>query len=138
MTGFLTTMRIWGATNIVDRVTDYVYVALIRYLTLDETLLAKTSFERHAHNGGVCIKSYCADNGRFADQGFRDAIDTSNQQITFCAVGAHHQNGIVDRRIKELMLIGRTLLLHAVRHWPGYITTMRWPFALKEATYRLN
>ena len=138
MSGFLTNMRIWGSTVFVDHVSDYVYVALMRNLTLDETLLAKTSFERHAQNGGVRIKAYRADNGRFADQGFRDALNECNQKITFCAVGAHHQNGIVERRIKELTLIARTLLLHAVRHWPGFITTMLWPFALKEAAYRLN
>ena len=51
-------------------------------------------------------------------------VNESNQTITFCAVGAHHQNGIVERRIKELTLIARTLLLHAIWHWPGYITTM--------------
>ena len=65
-------------------------------------------------------------------------LTTANLLITFCAVGAHHQNGIVERRIKELTLIARTLLVHAVRHCPGYITTMMWPFALKEAAYRLN
>jgi hypothetical protein len=53
-------------------------------------------------------------------------------------MGAHHQNGIVERRIKELTRILRTLLLHAKRHWPDYITTMMWPFALKEAAYCLN
>ena len=31
-----------------DHVSDFVYVALTRDLTLDETLLAKTSFERLA------------------------------------------------------------------------------------------
>ena len=30
------------------------------------------------------------------------------------------------------------LLLHAKRHWPDYITTMMWPFALKEAALWLN
>ena len=138
MSGFLTNHRIWGATIFVDHVSDYVFVALMRDLTLDETLLAKTSFERLAQNGGVRIKAYRADNGRFADKGFRDSVEQCNQQITYCAVGAHHQNGIVERRIKELTLIARTLLLHAVRHWPGYITTMLWPFALKEAAFRLN
>ena len=58
MTGFLTNMCIWGATVFVDHVSDYVYVALMRDLTLDETLLAKTSFERHANDGGVQIKAY--------------------------------------------------------------------------------
>ena len=107
-------------------------------LGLDETLLAKSAFERHANDGGVSITSYRADNSHFADAGFQKAITDANQSITFCAVGAHHQNSIIERRIKELTLISWTLLLHAKRHWPDYITTMMWPFALKEAAYCLN
>ena len=113
MAGFLTNLRIWGATVFVDHLTDYVYVALMRDLGLDETLLVKSAFEQHANEGGISISSYRADNGRFADAGFQKAIKDANQSITFCAVGAHHQNGIVKRRIKELTLISRTLLLHA-------------------------
>jgi hypothetical protein len=58
--------------------------------------------------------------------------------ITSCAVGAHHQNGMVEQLIKELTLILHTLLLHAKRHRPDYIATMLWPFALKEAAHCLN
>ena len=79
MSGYLTNLRIWGATIFVDHVSDYVYVALMRNLTLEETLLAKTAFERHAQDGGVRIREYRADNGRFADQGFRDALNECNQ-----------------------------------------------------------
>jgi hypothetical protein len=138
MAGFLTNLQIWGATIFVNHFSDYVYVALMRDLSLDETLLEKSSFERHANDGGVSINSYQADNGRFADAGFQKALKDANQKITYCAVGAHHQNGIVERKIKELTLISRTLLLHAKRHWLDYITTMLWPFALKEAAFRLN
>jgi hypothetical protein len=84
----------------------------MRDLTLDEMLLTKSSFERHANKGGVSIISYRADNGQFADTGFQQAIKDSNQKITNCAVRAHHQNGIVERQNKELTLISRTLLLH--------------------------
>jgi len=45
MTGFLTNLRIWGATIFVDHYSDYVFVALMRDLTLNKTLLAKASFE---------------------------------------------------------------------------------------------
>jgi hypothetical protein len=138
MAGFLTNLRIWGATIFVDHFLDYVYVALMRDLSLDKTLLAKSSFKRHANDGGVSINSYRADDNRFADAGFQKALKDANQKITYCAVGAHHQNGIIKRRIKELTLISRTLLLHAKGHWPDYITTMLWPFALKEAAFRLN
>ena len=41
ISGFLTSKRLWGATTSVDHVSDYVYVHLMRDLTLDETLLAK-------------------------------------------------------------------------------------------------
>ncbi len=69
MAGLLTNLCIWGATIFVDHFSDYVYVALMRDLTLDETLLAKSSFERHASDEGITINSYQADNGCFADAG---------------------------------------------------------------------
>ncbi len=43
----------------------------MRNLSLNETLLAKSSFEQHANDGGVLINSYRADNGHFADAGFQ-------------------------------------------------------------------
>ena len=62
----------------------------------------------------------------------------SLQPITFCGVGAHHQNGITENTIKQLTLISRTLLVHAQGLWPEYITTMLWPYALKAAQDRMN
>ena len=44
MAGFLTNLRIWGATLFVDHFSDNVYIALMRDLTLDKTLLAKPAF----------------------------------------------------------------------------------------------
>ena len=38
ISGYLTNMRIWGATVFVDNVSDYKHVALMCDLTLDETL----------------------------------------------------------------------------------------------------
>jgi hypothetical protein len=105
MAGLLTNLRIWAALIFVDHYLDYVYVVLMHNLTLDESLLAKSSFKRHANEGRVTISSYRTDDGQFADSGFQQAVKDSNQKITYCAVGAHHQNGIVKRRIKELTLI---------------------------------
>jgi hypothetical protein len=63
MARFLTNLRILAASIFVDHYLDYVYVALIFDLTLDESLLAKSSFEQHVNEGGVTISSYRADNG---------------------------------------------------------------------------
>jgi hypothetical protein len=51
---------------------------------------------------------------------------------------SHHQNSIAEQKIKELTLGARTLLLHAKRMLPEYISTILWPFALKCAEDRLN
>ena len=84
------------------------------------------------------IKHYHADNGRFGEKKFTDDVKACSQRITFCGVGAHHQNGITENAIKQLTLISRTLLVHAQDLWPEYITTMMWPLALKAAQDRLN
>ena len=138
MSGFLTAERITGATVFVDHVTQYTYVHLMKGLTTELTLEAKAACERVFSQFGHKIRHYRADNGRFADNKFITAVHTSNQKISFCGVGAHHQNAIAERGIKELTLIGRTLLLHAQRHWPEYISSILWPLALKTASDRMN
>jgi hypothetical protein len=138
MSGRLTALRVNGATIFADHYSDHVYVFLMRDLTLEETLLAKASYEKFLHSIGVTTKAYHADNGRFADKGFRDDCEKNNQTITFCGVGAHHQNGIAERKIKSLTLGGRTLLLHAKRMLPEYISTILWPFAIKCYEDRMN
>ena len=52
---FLTNLRIWGAMVFANYYSDYVYVALMWDLTLDKTLLAKTTFERHANERGFFL-----------------------------------------------------------------------------------
>ena len=60
----------------------------------------------------------------FTDKGFIDDCTSSNQMITFCGFGSHHQNGIAERKIKDITLGGRTLLLHAKRMFPEYISVL--------------
>ena len=48
---------------------------------------------------GRYVKHYHADTGRFADNGFIDVINTKDQKITFCGVGARHQYGIIENNM---------------------------------------
>ncbi len=72
-----------AAMVFVDLFSDHVYVYLIRNLTLSKTLLAKHAYECFLASLGVESKAYHADNGCFADKGFRDDCTSSNQTITF-------------------------------------------------------
>ena len=86
----------------------------------------------------MSVQRYHVDNGRFADHGFCKAVEASNQRITFCGVGSHHQNTITERHIKELTLVSRTLLLNAKRYWSEIISTMLCTCAHTVANRRHN
>jgi hypothetical protein len=133
MSGFLTSDRIWGATTFVDHVSDYVYVHLMKSFTIEETLSAKKAFEKIVSKSGNEVKSYRADNGRFADTKWQESCQLLNQDLTLCGVGNHRQNGKIEAKNKQLTLAARTLLLHGMRMWPEMISTYFWPFAMKAA-----
>ena len=96
VTGALTAERIVGATVFVDSYSDFRYIHLMRRLDTVETLEAKANFERLLNTYGVEVKNYRADNGRFSDAAFVEACEDAQQGISFCGVGAHHQNGVAE------------------------------------------
>jgi hypothetical protein len=58
--------------------------------------------------------------------------------MKFYEVGAHHQNGTVKNRNKQLTRAARVLLLHGMRMWPQMVDQMFWTFAIKAAAERMN
>ena len=102
-------------------------------MTLDETLQAKLAFEAYAKSHGVKVLQYHADNGRFADKAFRKSCEEQLQNMSFCGVNAHFQNGIAEKRIRDLQDGARTMLLHTQRRWPDAINTHLWPYAMRMA-----
>ena len=60
-----------------------------------------------------------------------DDVRAAHQTITFCSVSAHHQNGIAERRIRDITENARTSLLHAAHRWPKAIAANLWPQAIK-------
>ena len=83
-----------------DHYSKFCYAHLIRVTPSEETLHAKESYEclESTHRDRVC--AYRADNGRFVDLLFKNAVQTCVKQISYCGVGSHNQNVIVKCRIK--------------------------------------
>jgi hypothetical protein len=107
-------------------------------MTSEETLKSKLAFEKFALTHGVHIKHYHADNGRFKDNLFTKSIEDKGQTISFCGVGAHHHNGIAEKRIGDLQRRATALLLHAQRRWPDAINTHLWTYAIRAANDSRN
>jgi hypothetical protein len=103
-----------------------------------ETLLAKLAFKKLCTKANCSLKHYQADNGQFSDKEFLAACNNLNQTIENCEVGAHHQNGIVTNRNKQLTQTARVLLLHGMRMWPQMVDQMFWLFAIIAAVERMN
>jgi hypothetical protein len=103
-----------------------------------KTIQAKEAFERYARSHHVTVRHYHADNGRFADNKFREAVAKQGQTLSFCGVNAHFQNGVAERRIRELQDHARTMLIHANKRWPTAIDTHLWPYAIRTANDVLN
>eukprot|EP00957_Ditylum_brightwellii_P004397 333831-Ditylum_brightwellii.AAC.1 len=70
----------------------------MRSLSGKETLAAKYVYKKVAQSHGVTVRRYHADNGCYGDKAFRDTCTASGQELSFCEVGAHHQNGISETR----------------------------------------
>ncbi len=132
-TGSLTKHHYCAATIFVDSFSDYTHVSLQEDLTMDSTLDAKLDYERKLSTFGVTTSGYHADNGRFAEAACKESCQALHQKIQFCGVGSHHQNGIVERRIRDLSDAARASLLHAIHHWPEGVSKNLRPFALKHA-----
>ena len=129
--GYFFRKRYKVATVFVDHFSRLSFVYLQESTKGEQTLAAKRSFEAHAASHGVKILHYHADNGRFAEKLFLNHCEESGQQVTLCGVSAHFQNGIAERRIKDLTERSRTSLLHAMHRWPTAITINLWPYALR-------
>ena len=136
--GWLTRERQHIATVFVDHYSDLTFVHVSNSDTSVETVEAKEAFERFAAGHNVTVKHYHADNGRFADIAFKEHVAEKGQSLSLCGVGAHHQNGKVEKRIRDIVEQARTMLLHAAHRWPKAVSTSLWPYALHHAVKLRN
>ena len=102
MTGFITSERYNYATVYVDMASRWTFVHLQREATAEATLESKRAFEAQAARRGISIKAYHADNGIFKAKQWVDACAAAGQPLTFFRVDAHHQNGVTERKIRDL------------------------------------
>jgi len=136
--GKLTKKRYRCATIFVDHFSRLRFVHCQIDDSSEETIAAKRAFETFAAEHGVRVLHYHCDNGRFQDNAFRQACHEARQQLTFCGVNAHFQNGIAERCIRDLSESARKQLLHARARWPQAVHFALWPYALRNAALLHN
>jgi hypothetical protein len=128
-----TTARYHAASLYTDHASRFMFLKCHYSTGGTEAVDGKRRFEQFASSCGVKVKSYRADNGIMAKRDYLQNIEENQQSITLAGVNNHSQNGIAERSIRTICDRARTMLLHAMEHWPEVVGLDLWPFALKLA-----
>jgi hypothetical protein len=116
-----------------------IFVSHQASLQTGNTLESKKVLEKWARQAaGIKIKKYHADNLIFNSAKFMQHIDNMDHEIEFSGVGTHHQNGVAEWGIPTVTEWSRTMMLHALLHWPDEVELDIWPFAMDHAVYLWN
>ena len=67
------------------------------------------------------------------DNAFIQDCQTNRQSLSYCGVNAHFQNGIAERRIRDLQERTRTSMLYAMNKGKKMVTINLWPYAMRHA-----
>ena len=127
-----------GGTIYVDLSSGYMHIQPQVSLCAQETILGKRKFERILDIHGHKAKTYLGDNGVYRSKEFMNELHKLGQEIHFCGVGAHHQNGVAERAIRTVSDSARTLMLHAALRWPEEVSQDLWPMAMEYAVFLYN
>ena len=129
--GIPTTKRYTAATVIIHHFSRLSFTHLQSTLSSKDTLQVKKAFERYCESNGVKVLHYHADNGRFVDHAFIEDIKWQNQKVTYCGINVHFQNGVAEKRIRDLQDLTPTAMLHASACWPRAFLNHLWPYTLR-------
>jgi hypothetical protein len=91
-----------------------------------------------AHQCGIRVDNFHADNGVFASAAFEEELRTREQDLRLSGVGAHHQNGRAERAIQTVVWAARSMMIHAHIMWPDAYDAALWPMALTYAAWIYN
>jgi hypothetical protein len=89
--GTLTKKRYTAATIFVDHCSRLKYIHLMTTLTSEETIEAKQAFKHFAKQHSVRILHYHCNNGKFADNAFKNSCSSKGRRLIFCGVNARFQ-----------------------------------------------
>ena len=125
-------------TVFVDSISKKIWVEFQTSTEAKQTLKGKKHIEKDAAKYNVKIKSFRTDNGVFRSKEFKDNLQKCEQEISFCGVGMHSQNGVAERHIRTIVEKARAMLLHASSHWQDELDTELWTFAVNYAIHIWN
>ena len=85
-----------AATIFVDYASHFISLSLCQSTGGDKALEAKLKFEQLAKESSIIICKFRSDKRVFTSNKFKQSLEMAGQEIMFCGVNAHFQNGIAE------------------------------------------
>ena len=82
-----------------DHHSNYEHANHLDYFTTASTIIAKKAYEHRAFSCEKAVINFRSDNSGLSDPDFIRNLHENRQEIEFCGVRAHYQNGINERAI---------------------------------------
>ena len=120
--GFLTSKRLHYASFSADDKSNFEFTHHLEQNSFDKTMISKRSCESELRKYGKEARHSHAGNGTHATSKRKEGIEDQKQDLTFCGVGSHHQNGKAENRIKITCNPERIISIHALCFWPKVIS----------------
>jgi hypothetical protein len=131
--GLPTTKRYRYCSFWIDHYSKFIFPTFHETKAAAELIASKQAFQDFAARYQIKIKKIRADNGVYSSGPFQVSCAEHQQDLSFCAVGGHWQNGVAERFIGVITQMARTILLHAVTQWPSVLSEEFWPYAIRHA-----
>ena len=107
-----------GGTIFVDIASGRLKTYHQQSLGAADTIESKILCERDALHNGVMVQTHHTDNGVFKSKDFIAEITKHDQDLKFCGIGMHHQNGVAESSIRTVTQMAHTMMLHLALQWP--------------------
>lgn len=127
-----------GGTIFCDCASGFIILYNQVSFTEDETVISKVKFEKESLGRGIIIQNYRTDNGVYTSREFLEYLFNSGKTITHSGVGGHHQNGVAENAIKNMVRLSRAMMIYNYLRWPKFVDKSLWPLELQHAVYLHN
>ena len=127
-----------GGTIFCNSMSTYIHLHHQISLRSTDTLVGKHAFEQLATSFGLSLNKFRGNNQIFNSKACLHAFSQKHRTIDFCGVGAHHQNGVVERAIKTVVSWASTLLIDAAIYWPDEVDLDLLLMAMSHAVWLWN
>ena len=116
-------------SSFVDSISKKLFCEFQHSTSAGKTIVSKHNMDRECKQSAIKIQFFRGDNGIYSASEFGTDLKNKDQYLTFCCVGAYHQNGVAEKYIRTMVGKSRTALLNAHERCPNFIEIELWTFA---------